>query len=524
MEATTMPYSGHVEVEDRIVPKKKAKSRKKRKMYRGFTLAAVIFFAVSLCFLGAAFVYLEKQGIIPDDLFSKILIGAGLFTAVEILLLIISRNSISVSVLSMLTCLAITAASAFGVYTLYSVFQSVEEVEEPKTFYAQVGVYVRKDSRFITTYTHDEEGALVTIPGDNFDGCKVGTMLMNMDKGYTSNGMRLFRRKNDVSVVTYDQVSSMIDALRNEEIDAIIYNQSYMDIYVADTDFKQWAMENELIGIETQNTSTVRKADVVSEPFIVYIAGIDTYDADNFYDYSRADSNIVACVDPVGKKILLINTPRDYYVPFWGEWYAMDKLTHAGVYGVECSMETLEYLYDIKFNYYVRTNIYSLIRIVDALGGITVHSDYEFYAPNGIGGYQQFYVGDNYVDGAGALCFIRERHSFEDEDQQRGKNQQECIKAIIKKACSPAIVAHFRDVLNVVTECVRTNITQDEINDLIKMQLSDMANWTVETYAVSGSEIYGPSYALGGEEVFLVDPDYDTVETAKKMIREFMRW
>ena len=522
MEERITAGTGRIEVSQRISGKRN-RSRRRNLIRRRFSLFALAVFTISLCLLCSAFIYVDQQGIVPDELFGKILIGAACFLLLETVFLLISRKSVIVSFLSILVCLAVIAVSAFGIYSLYKVYESMQKVEEPKTYYAQVGIYVRKESRFVPTYTEDEEGEQVEIAGDGFDGCTVGTLLLNVDRGYSSNGVRAFRKEYDVSVLPFEDIADMIEALREGEIDAIVLNQSYFELFTGDgSDFNDWAVQVRSIGIETENKTVIRKADVVSEPFIVYIAGIDTYDADNFYDYSRSDSNIVACVDPVGKRILLINTPRDYYVPLWGESYAMDKLTHAGVYGVDASMETLEALYDIQFNYYVRTNIYSLVRIVDALGGITVHSDYQFYAPNGIGGFHQFYVGENYVDGEGALCFIRERHSFENEDKQRGKNQQECIRAIVEKACSPAIVTHFTDVLDVVTENVRTNITTEEINALVRMQLSDMAEWSVEMYAVDGEETYGPSYALGGEEVFLVEPYYDTVETAREMIRDFV--
>ena len=200
----------------------------------------------------------------------------------------------------------------------------------------------------------------------------------------------------------------------------------------------------------------------------------------------------------------------------------MDKLTHAGTWGVDTSMSTLSDLYGIEYNYYARVNVFSLIKIVDALGGITVHSDYEFYAASGTGGYHQFYVGDNEVDGIGALCFVRERHSFENGDRQRGIHQEECIKAIIRKACSPAIISHFTDVLSVVTSSMKTNIGQEEINALVKMQLSDMASWTVEGISVDGWGAIKPCYTAGNTELWVMIPDTSTVQAAKDKIAEFL--
>ena len=498
--------------------------RKTKKNGRGLFVAALAVFSLSFSVLCVAFVYLDSKGIIPKELFGKILIGAAAFILFEVLLLLLSERKKLFAVISILICLAVISASVYGIYVLYKVYESMQEVEDPKVYFAHVGVYVIQGSRFSPYMSQPEDGTEpILMPGDSLDGCTVGTMLTNYDRGYSSQAMRLFRRENDVDVRTYDEFGDLIDALRNGEIDAIIYNQAQMRLYLGnETDFFQWAEEVYDIGVETENTAQVRKADVVSEPFIVYLSGLDTWDMDEFFRDSRSDANLLACVDPVNKKILIVNTPRDYYVPLFGRSYAMDKLTHAGVYDIDGSLSTLESFYDIKINYYVRTNVFSLVKIVDALGGITVNSDHEFYAANGIGGFHQFYEGPNEVDGQGALCFIRERQSFDDNDRSRGRHQQECIRAIIEKACSPAIVAHFSNVLDAVTSCVRTNMGKEEINALVRMQLSDMASWSIEMYAVDGEDYYAPSYALGGREVYVVRPDYDTVEEAKQKITELM--
>ena len=525
MEEKRIYISGHYEVGERIPDGGKAKKKKDRKRQaRGFFVAALFFFSLSLAALCAAFIYLDSHGIIPENLFSKILMAIGAFILLEVLVLLISSRSRVVSVLSILLCLAVLAASIYGIYVLYSIYQSMQAVEEPKVYYAHVGVYVKKDSSFAPYMVTPEEGGEPELhEGESLEGHTVGALLLNLDKGYSSQAMRILRKEENVTVNVYEDFGSMIDALRNGEVDAIVYNEAYMGIYLGeDNDFYEWAVEARSIGIETEHSVTVRRADVTTEPFVVYVSGLDTYDEDYFPDEARCDVNIIAAVDPVNKKVLLINSPRDYYVPLWGESYAMDKLTHAGVYGVECSMETLEALYDIEFNYYVRTNIYSLIKIVDALGGITVHSDFEFYAPNGIGGYHKFYVGENEVDGAGALCFIRERYTFDNGDRQRGIHQQECIRAIVEKACSPAIIAHFSDVLSVVESSIRTNIDQEDINALIKMQLSDMSSWSFETYSVDGYGSSSPSYAMGGELLYAMIPYYDTVYEARDLLDEFL--
>ncbi|MBP0986410.1 MAG: LCP family protein, partial [Oscillospiraceae bacterium] len=472
---------------------------------KGFFVMALVSFSLAFCALCAAFLYLDSNGIVPGRILAKAIIAAGIVILLNAALVILSRRSKAAALICTAVCVVITIASLIGVFLLYKYNESMGEIEKDKEYYAYVGVYVKRGSRFepVTVEPKLKIQQPYKVPGDDLDGCDVGTMLINVDNGYASQAIRMYRKNHDINVIACDDFGSMIDALRNDEVDAIIYNDAYMSVFLGDdSDFFEWAVEIDRIGIESEHTALAKTADVVSEPFIVYISGIDTTDSagvdeDTFPSIARSDVNIIAAVDPVKKKILLVNTPRDYYVPLWGRSNAMDKLTHAGVYGIDASISTLESFYDIEINYYVRTNVFSLVKIVDALGGITVHSDFEFYAPSGTGEYRRFHVGENEIDGIGALCFIRERHSFENGDVQRGIHQQEVIRAIIEKACSPAIVAHFTDVLKVVTSSVETNVSREEINALIKMQLSDMASWTLETVSVDGTGSYENSYAIG---------------------------
>ena len=83
---------------------------------------------------------------------------------------------------------------------------------------------------------------------------------------------------------------------------------------------------------------------IVSEPFVVYLSGVDT--RGELTENARSDVNILAVVNPVTKRVALINTPRDYYVDLAGT-DSKDKLTHAGLYGVETSMATLGGLYGV---------------------------------------------------------------------------------------------------------------------------------------------------------------------------------
>ena len=173
------------------------------------------------------------------------------------------------------------------------------------------------------------------------------------------------------------------------------------------------------------------------------------------------------------RQILLINTPRDYYLPlaFNGE---MDKLTHAGLYGVQETMAVLDNLYGTETAYYGRINFWGLIDIVDALGGIDVYSDYAFDAAAGdVEGYGyrsfSFSEGWNHLEGQEALAFSRERYAFSDGDNQRGKNQMAVIQAIISKASSPAVLKNYQTLLSSLSDAFITSLSYDDIASLVQM-------------------------------------------------------
>ena len=214
----------------------------------------------------------------------------------------------------------------------------------------------------------------------------------------------------EVKIEQYGTVQELANALLEGRVDAAIYNQA-LDGLITDTieDYSDQVRVLYQYGIETE----IEQENVdVEEPFNVYISGIDV--SGPVATNSRSDVNIIMTVNPNTKKILLTTTPRDYYVQIpdiSGE--QRDKLTHAGIYGVDASMKTLEQLYGIDISYYARVNFSSLVKIVDTLGGVDVDSDFEFDAQ----GYH-FQKGMNHLDGDQALAFSRERYSFEDGDNQ----------------------------------------------------------------------------------------------------------
>ncbi len=275
---------------------------------------------------------------------------------------------------------------------------------------------------------------------------------------------------------------------------------------------------------EQENAAQVD--DISKHPFMVYISGVDTLGTSEIRDKALSDVNMVVAVDPQKKKILMVTTPRDYYVGINGDQNKLDKLTHAGRHGIECSMKTLEALYDIEFNYYAKVNFKSVYDIVNALGGVTVHSDYNFssYASYTETTYN-FKKGDNFVMGDQALAFVRERKSFKNGDRQRGIHQQVLIKAVIEKAISPSILvpSNIENMLKAISDNTKTNFSDKEIKKIISYQMRTMGKeWTIDSMSVDGSGGMAYTYSYPNQKLSVIHPDMETVEKAKAALSAVM--
>ena len=316
----------------------------------------------------------------------------------------------------------------------------------------------------------------------------------------------------EINLIECETLIDEAEALLDGRIEAAIYNEAYGS--VIEEAVEGYADQVRILyqyGIETE--IEIDETDI-EKSFNIYISGIDV--AGSITKNSRSDVNIIMTVNPSTKKILLTTTPRDYYVQIPGiSGEARDKLTHAGIYGVDRSMATLENIYDIDISYFARVNFTSLIMIVDALGGVNVESEYAFEA----GGYS-FEKGMNHLNGEQALVFARERHSFQDGDNQRGKNQEAILKGILDRIMFPDILFQANDILNNVADCVETNMTRDEMAKFINMQLSERAAWEIETTAATGSGDKQACFSSGSQLLYVMWPDEAVVSDISRRMKK----
>ena len=281
-----------------------------------------------------------------------------------------------------------------------------------------------------------------------------------------------------------------------------------------------WAQQGlSALGSMTSGLLTGAEANqITKEPFVVYLSGVDN--RGELTEKARSDVNILAVVNPKTKRVALVNTPRDYYVDLAGT-DSKDKLTHAGLYGVETSMATLGNLYGVNVEHYIRINFAGFINIIDAIGGVDVYSDQAFTSVGSPGYYDPttFAEGWNHLDGKSALAFARERHAFASGDIQRGINQMKVIDAMVNKLKSPALLMSFSKLMDAATDCFVTSLSQDQITALVRMQLSDLASWDIQSCSVTGTS--GKSskcYSAKGQSLYVMKPDENSVNEAKSLI------
>ena len=369
---------------------------------------------------------------------------------------------------------------------------------------------------------YKEENYLVLVLQDsNF---RALSDLSNL--GYTSNELSnidkaLVKLNDEISIenIKYDNTVDMFTDLINKEIDSVLIEESSLAIiYDEHKEYKDLFLTIHTINIKTEIEIT-KETDVTSEAFTVYISGIDSYGS--IATVSRSDVNMVVTINPKTKQVLLVSAPRDYYVQLRGTTGYKDKLTHAGIYGVETSVGTLEDLLATDINYYFRVNFTSLEKIVDALGGIDVYSKYSFTSSLASGGTYYFSKGYNHMNGIQALAFSRERKNLPSSaggDRGRGENQQAVIDGIIRKAISPAIITSYSKILNSLKDAFQTNMTDNDIQKLIKMQLNDMASWNITSYSLNGSDGYEPVYSSPNTKPYVMIPYENTVTEAQDLI------
>jgi LCP family protein required for cell wall assembly len=514
-----MPFSfaqtrAEVKRQEKIMKKSVKKKRR-----RGFKIFSVI---LSILLL-ASIAFMLWQLYVLKMLPLKLFIPAAAIVLLIGLILVIAQlyctyKTFSKIVISFLTIAAFLVTSIGGLY-LYQTNGLVQAVTSSgDTISSTVEVIAMNSSSL-----NDE---------NDLQGVTVGTLSSISTAATQALVGELEERGITVWEQSYDSVQELAAALYSGEVPAVIMTASTKANLA---DLSEDSSENPYVNIASETkvvysmvytaqkqVSTAAVSDITNTPFTVYISGSDS--RVGFEETGRSDVNMLVTVNPETRVILMTSIPRDYYVTticdaglgcLYGQ---MDKLTHVGLHGTEASKATIENLLDVEINYTVKVNFNSVVSLVDALGGINVFVQ-QGYAVDSFWTNSAYGVteGVNHLNGEAALAYARERYAYTEGDRQRVLNQQQVLKAVLQEAMSPSILANYSSFVSALSGAFETDISAEEIQSLVKMQLTDGSDWSFVSYSLDG---YGSTEYCAelGQAAYVMVPDENTIETAREKI------
>ena len=457
----------------------------------------IVQFLISAALVGVAF----YVGFIPLKYIVALIVLSLFFLAYEVFSQMTDKTYIVGRVLCALICFFYIG----GGYYCVNTYSAIDEMAGQQVKVDEISCIVLKDDPAQSIYDTKDYTFGILAANDR----------ENTNKALAEVQAAIGK---EPATIEYQDNDTLIDALYAKDVKVIVINEanrSPIEEY-----YKTFSDDTRVLNthkVETVIQEDEKLDDITKTPFNVYLSGIDVYGS--IKATSRSDVNVIVTVNPNTKQILLTSTPRDYYVPLTVSNGIPDKLTHAGIHGVDCSIGTLENLYGIDIDYYVRVNFTSVRKIVDLLGGVKVYSDYDFTSDWG----PSFKKGYNQVNGKQALAFCRERHHFANGDYQRGRDHQHMIEAILNKAMSPDILPNYADLLKTASKNFQTNMSTKEITALAKMQLNDMSQWTIKYANAAGQGASKTTYSYQSRKLYVCVPDYNSVAKITKRINKVLK-
>lgn len=331
------------------------------------------------------------------------------------------------------------------------------------------------------------------------------------------------KSRTNAEELSYDDMYTLSSDLKDNKINSMLLDKTYYNMLLDENEISE--DEVKLIysfNIEVKKKVTKQNVDTL-KPFNIFLSGSDAR-SNYIASKTRSDVNMIISVDPKKKTILLTSIPRDYYVSVYGKTGLKDKLTHAGIYGIDTSVKTVENLFDINIDYYIKVGFSSVIEVVNLIDGIDIESDKSFVSHCGDGGAIKTNVkkGMNHFNGGEALSYARERYAYALGDRHRILNQQQVLEAVINKVTTDkSILLKYDKLLKSLSKLYKTNIPSELISLLVKNQLEDMSGYKIERQSVSGSDASMNTYTAPSKKRYVMIPYEKDVKKASENIKKY---
>ncbi len=474
------------------------KGRNNKVLDTFFKLIAFAYVVITIIF----YIAILKLNLLPGWVITIFTIAEIVFTLAMVIGLVKRHKTYKLTIISLIIILFVSGiyiyVTNYALATISFLGDVFKEAKETDEYY----LIVRKDSSYAKIEDIKDKNVHFFQVVDDVKSevtKKVRITLVNQEN-LLDLGNKLLDKNVDVILTSATQYSMLGDEIKN-------FRESTKILYT----IKHEVQTN------TKAEETGSKYSVKSGKFNVYISGIDT--SGSISNVARSDANILMTINTDTHEALLTSIPRDYYVTLHS-YGAKDKLTHSGIYGINETVKTVEDLLDTDINYYVRVNFTTVIKLVDKLGGIDVYSDYSFTTSDKL---YTFKKGYNHMNGEEALRFSRERYAFAGGDNQRVKNQQHVIEAVMKKVLnSTTLLTKYTDILDSLKGSFQTNIAQDDISKLVKDQINNMSSWTIKSNSLTGTGASSSTYSMGSTKLYVMVPNSTSVTSAKEKIDEVL--
>ncbi|HGR2290970.1 TPA: capsular polysaccharide biosynthesis protein Cps4A [Streptococcus pneumoniae] len=475
------------------------KKSRSQKVKRSVNIVLLTIYLLLVCFL---LFLIFKYNILAFRYLNLVVTALVLLVALVGLLLIIYKKAEKFTIFLLLFSILVSSVSLFAVQQFVGLTNRLNATSNYSEYSISVAVLADSDIENVTQLTS------VTAPTGT-DNENIQKLLADIKSEYRFDGQPEF--------VLSSSYLAAYKSLIAGETKAIVLNSVFENII--ESEYPDYASKIKKIYTKGFTKKVEAPKTSKNQSFNIYVSGIDTYGP--ISSVSRSDVNILMTVNRDTKKILLTTTPRDAYVPIAdGGNNQKDKLTHAGIYGVDSSIHTLENLYGVDINYYVRLNFTSFLKLIDLLGGIDVYNDQEFTAhTNG----KYYPAGNVHLDSEQALGFVRERYSLADGDRDRGRNQQKVIVAILQKLTSTEALKNYSTIINSLQDSIQTNMPLETMINLVNAQLESGGNYKVNSQDLKGTGRTDlPSYAMPDSNLYVMEIDDSSLAVVKAAIQDVM--